>query len=183
MFLVDHDLSPASNAERAPGGRNGGSRSPGTHVVVRGLELTDRDFVAAILERLGWQSRVQRFLAPRPILSERDLSMIMSVDGFDRAGTIAFAASSPIGAAHYVRTGDPAVAEIAVEVVDEWQRCGVGRLLLSELRVRALRAGCRRLEWFAFESNRAVAALAHDLCDCRKTRVGGGIVKWSATMC
>jgi GNAT superfamily N-acetyltransferase len=52
------------------------------------------------------------------------------------------------------------VAEIAVEVIDDWQRRGVGRSLLAELRMSALRAGCRRLEWFAFESNRAVAALA-----------------------
>jgi hypothetical protein len=180
MFLIDHDLSPTEPAELVPAGRHLGSMRSAADVVVRGLELSDRDFVASILEQLGWQSRIQRFLAPRLILSERDLSPITSVDGFDRGGTIAFAGSSPIGAAHYVRTAAPEVAEIAVEVVDDWQRRGVGRSLLGELRVSALRAGCPRLEWFAFESNRAVAALARDLLDCRSTRVGGGVVRWSA---
>ena len=183
MFLIDHDLSPTAPAKLAPAGRHLGSKRSGAEVVVRGLELSDRDFVASILEQLGWQSRIQRFLAPRPILSERDLSTITSVDGFDRGGTIAFAGSSPIGAAHYVRTAAPEVAEIAVEVVDDWQRRGVGRSLLAELRVSALRAGCRRLEWFAFESNGTVAALARDLLDCRSTRVGGGVVRWSAATC
>jgi GNAT superfamily N-acetyltransferase len=140
-------------------------------------------FVISILEQMEWQSRIQRFLAPRPILSERDLSLIMSVDGVDRAGTIAFADSSPIGAAHYVRTTDPEVAEIAVEVIDDCQRRGVGRLLVAELVALALRAGCRRLEWFALESNRAAAALTSDLPDRRSTHVGGGVVTCSAAIC
>ena len=140
-------------AELAPAGRDLGSKRSRAEVVIRGLELSDRDFVASILEQLGWQSRIQRFLAPRPILSQRDLSIITNVDGFDRGGTIAFAGSSPIGAAHYASTAAPEVAEIAVEVVDDWQRRGVGRSLLAELRVSALRAGYRRVEWFAFESN------------------------------
>ena len=180
MFLIDHDLSPTAPAELAPAGRHLGSKHSGAEVVIRGLEVSDRDFVVSILGQLGWQSRIQRFLAPRPILSERDLSTITTVDGLDRGGTIAFAGSSPIGAAHYVRTAAPEVAEIAVEVVDDWQQRGVGRSLLAELRVSALRAGCRGLEWFAFESNRAVAALARDLPDCRSTRVGGGVVRSSA---
>jgi GNAT superfamily N-acetyltransferase len=139
-----------------------------TEVVVRGLEPTDRDHVAAI--------------APRPVLSDRDLSVIASVDDFDRAGTIAFAGSSPIGAAHYVRTAAPAVAEIAVEVVDDWQRRGVGRLLVAQLRSVALRAGCSRWEWFALESSGAAAALGDHLRDTHRTRVGEGIVRWSAAI-
>jgi GNAT superfamily N-acetyltransferase len=137
-----------------------------------------------ILERLGAESRVQRFLAPRPMLSERDLSFVRGVDAVDHAGVIAFAGSpaSPIGAAHYVRTDDPEVAETAIEVVDGWQRRGVGRLLIAELRVRALRAGIRHFEWFAFESNRAVAALARDFGEPRCRRVGDGVAKYSVAI-
>jgi GNAT superfamily N-acetyltransferase len=180
MSLLDRHVLPTATTELA------GRRRPkpaDADIVVRGLELGDRDHVAAILEHLGWQSRVQRFLAPRPILSERDLSMITSVGGLNRGGAIAFAGAAPIGAAHYVRTADPEVAEIAIEVVDDWQGRGVGRLLIADLRTRALRAGCSRWEWFAFESNRAAAALAHDLSDIRRTRIGPGVAKWSAAIC
>ncbi len=111
MFVIDHGLSPTAPAELAPAGRLHGSKRSRAEVVVRGLELSDLDFVASILEQLGWQSRSHGF--------------------------------SPRG-----------------------RSC--------------LRAGCRRLEWFAFESNRAVAALARDLLDCRSTRVGGGVVRSSA---
>jgi GNAT superfamily N-acetyltransferase len=119
------------------------------------------------------------------VLSECEVSIVTSVDGVDHAGVIVLARSSavPVGAAHYVRTDDPEVAETAIEVVDDWQQCGIGQLLIAELRVHARRAGLRRFEWWAFESNRSVTALSCGLCDCRRVRVGNGVIKWSAAIC
>jgi GNAT superfamily N-acetyltransferase len=153
-------------------------------IVVRALRSDDQDRLMLIFERLGPQSRVQRFLGPRPVLSERDVSIITRVDGFDHAGVLAFAGlpSSPVGAAHFVRANDSELAEISVEVVDEWQRRGIGRLLIERLRVYAIRAGVRRFEWLSFESNLAVVALAGDLREVRRARVGGGVVKCSAAI-
>jgi len=160
-------------------------RAPaGDSVVIRGLQSCDRELLPLILERLSPQSRIQRFLAPRPLYSERDLSVISRVDGVNHAGVIALAGSqrSPIGAAHWVRSGNTEVAETAIEVIDDWQRRGVGRLLIRELCVHATQAGIKRFEWFAFESNRAVAALACDLRDCSCRRIGDGVMKWSAAI-
>jgi GNAT superfamily N-acetyltransferase len=154
----------------------------GRAVLIRELEPSDRDLLGSILENLGRESRIQRFLAPRPVLSPRDVCAATTIDGLHHAGVIALANSSPIGAAHYVTTVDPEVAEVAVAVVDEWQQRGVGRLLVAEARRCAKRTGFRRFEWFAFESNRAVSALAHDLQDIRRTRVGGGVVRCSAAL-
>jgi GNAT superfamily N-acetyltransferase len=119
------------------------------------------------------------------VLAERDVSITARVGGFDHAGVIAFAGSpsSPVGAAHFVRTSDAELAEIALEVVDEWQRHGIGRLLIECLRVYAVRAGVRRFEWLSFESNLAVRALARDLREVRRARVGAGVIKWSAAIC
>jgi GNAT superfamily N-acetyltransferase len=151
-------------------------------IVLRALRPGDRHLVALILEGLGPESRLQRFLAARPVFSGRDLFIVTRIDGVDHAGVIAFAGSpaAPVGAAHDVRAEHPGVAETAIEVVDDWQRRGIGRLLIAELSVRAVRAGIRHFEWFAFESNRAVAALVRDFGDCRRTRVGNGVIKWSA---
>jgi GNAT superfamily N-acetyltransferase len=154
-------------------------------VSIRELRPGDRACLMLILKRLGPQSRLQRFLAPRPVISEGDLSALIAVDGWHRVGVIGFAGSpaSPVGAAHFVRTDDPEVAETAIEVVDHSHRCGIARLLVAELRGRALTAGITRFEWFAFESNLAVAALARDLGDLHRVRVGGGVVKCSAAIC
>ena len=136
------------------------------------------------ISRFGPQSRMQRFLAPRPRFSERDLASVTRVGGVSHGGVIAFHESPhrPIAAAHYVRGDDADVAETAIEVVDDWQQRGVGRLLVTELCAHALRAGIRRFEWFAFESNRAVAPLAQNLRDCRRVRVGNGVTKWSGAI-
>jgi GNAT superfamily N-acetyltransferase len=155
-------------------------------IVVRALRSGDHDLLMLIFERLGPQSRVQRFLGPRPVLSERDVSIVTRLDGFDHAGVIALAgcSGSPVGAAHFVRANEnPDLAEIAVEVVDGWQRRGIGRLLIERLRVYAVRAGVRRFEWLSFESNLAVAALARDLREVRHARVGDGVIKCSAAIC
>ncbi|HYB23173.1 MAG TPA: GNAT family N-acetyltransferase, partial [Solirubrobacteraceae bacterium] len=82
-----------------------------------------------------------------------------------RGGVIAFSARprTPIGLARYVRLADFDTAEAAVEVVDAWQRRGVGWALLWELREQALRAGIRRLVATMLRDNRGALALAHRL--------------------
>jgi GNAT superfamily N-acetyltransferase len=148
------------------------------------LRPSDQHLLEVILDGLGAESRLQRFLAPRPVLTARDLSIIASVDGIVHVGVIALAVSpaTPIGAAHYVRSEDPETAETAIEVVDTCQRRGIGRLLIAELRAHAAQVGIRRFTWSAFASNHAVAALTRDLNDCRHTHVGGGVIEWSASI-
>jgi GNAT superfamily N-acetyltransferase len=185
-------MSLASTCHLTPS--NGGPRFvaadvdrdvPGSDsIVMRALRPGDQDLLVQILQGLGPQSRTQRFLAPRPRLSERDLASVTRVDVVRHGGVIAFLESThrPIAAAHYLREDDAEVAETAIEVVDDWQQRGVGRLLVTELCAHALQAGIRRFEWFAFESNPAVGPLAQNLRDCRRVHVGNGVVKWSAAI-
>jgi len=153
-------------------------------ISIRPLQQDDRECLQLIFTRLGPQARLQRFLAPKPAICGRDVSGLVDVDGWHRAGVIAFAGSpaSPVGAAHYVRTDDPELAETAIEVVDHWQHRGIGRLLIAELRRRALTVGIRRFEWSAFGSNLAVAALCRDLGDHRRVHISGGVFKCSAAI-
>ena len=158
---------------------------PGSErVVIRALRPGDLHLLEVILDGLGPESRLLRFLAPRPVLTARDLSVTARVDGIDHVGVIALAGSQavPVGAAHYVRSEHPEIAEAAIEVVDAWQRRGIGRLLIAELRVRAARAGIRSFTWSAFASNQGVAALTRDLSDHRRAHVGGGVMEWSASI-
>jgi GNAT superfamily N-acetyltransferase len=153
-------------------------------IVVRALRRGDAALVGSIHERLGARSREQRYLGAKPALSAGDLARLAGVDGRDRVAVVALAGwpAAPIGIARYARAGEVEVAEIAMEVVDEWQRRGVGRVLLAELRTRALRAGVRRFTWTAFASNRAVVALSRGARDRRCIYLGDGVMRWSATI-
>jgi GNAT superfamily N-acetyltransferase len=153
-------------------------------IAIHPLAPDERGILVSIHARLGAQSRRQRYLAPKGPLSEHDLDLLGAVDGHNHVALVASAGgrAEPVGVARYVRHSDTHIAETAVEVVDEWQRRGVGRLLMTRLRMHAVRRGVRRFEWTAFESNGAVAALARDLSEVKTRRIGAGVTQWSAAI-
>jgi GNAT superfamily N-acetyltransferase len=113
------------------------------------------------------------------------MAILTDVDGWNHAALIAFVSAPvmPIGAARYVRSREQFdLAEIAIEVVDDWQQRGVGRSLLAELRTRAIGTGVRRVTWTVLEANCAVAALSRSLRECRRTRLGDGVARWFAAL-
>jgi RimJ/RimL family protein N-acetyltransferase len=70
-----------------------------------------------------------------------------------------------MGIARYVRDrDDPHAAELAVTVVDEWQRLGLGTELVNLLAERARRAGVRRFTALASADNVGIAHLVRRVC-------------------
>ena len=67
---------------------------------------------------------------------------------------------SPIGLAEYMRLDAFDEAELAIVVVDAWQRRGIGSALATALRDRALAAGVRRFNATMFAGNAGAVALA-----------------------
>jgi L-amino acid N-acyltransferase YncA len=95
------------------------------------------------------------------MLSGRELARFTDVDHIkhDALAAIDTADGSIVGVARYIRScAQPEMAEVACEVVDEWQGRGVGRKLAARLIQRARANSIRRLTANAFSDN--VAALA-----------------------
>jgi len=61
--------------------------------------------------------------------------------------------------AHYVRADDPHAAEVAITVIDEYQRIGLGRTLLARLSTAAFAHGIDRLRAIIMPDNDPVLAL------------------------
>lgn len=99
-----------------------------------------------------------------------------SLDHWHEQALIAYSPlpRAPVGIARYVRQADFAVAEIAVEVVDEWQRRGVGSALGLALRERALHAGIHRFVATVAMDNTGARALATRLGCVRGGLAGSG---------
>jgi RimJ/RimL family protein N-acetyltransferase len=115
-----------------------------------------------MFDKLSEASRTQRFLGPKPILSNRDLARFTDVDHDDHEALAAIDAAdgSIVGVARYIRSSSqPELAEVACEVVDEWQGRGVGRQLAASLIQRARSCSIRRLTASAFSDNVAAMAL------------------------
>jgi len=140
-------------------------------VWIRELEPRDRVVLAYVFRHLGEASRYQRYLSIKRTLHPSELDRLTGVDHWHSDAIVAWSPvpRAPIGIARYVRTDEFDVAEIAVEVVDDWQRRRVGEALLVALRERAVRAGVRRFTASLLSSNRGALALARRLGPCTIT--------------
>jgi acetyltransferase len=146
----------------------------GTVLHVRPIRPEDGALERAFVERLSEQSRYYRFFHRLSELTPAMLARFTQVD-YDRelalvalkgAGTDAAAF---VGVARYIANPDRASAEFAVVVADEWQRRGVGAVLMRGLIVCAKRRGFERLIGMVLRENEPmiefVRALGFDVGD------------------
>ena len=71
----------------------------GARLVIRPIEPTDRDLMAAGFERLSPESRYRRFFSPLPDLTGRQLDYLTRVDHHDHEALVALDADSGDGVA------------------------------------------------------------------------------------
>jgi GNAT superfamily N-acetyltransferase len=138
----------------------------GAHIRIRQGHDTDRDLLLRGFERLSPESRRRRFLAPVAELSEATVRYLTEIDHHDHEAMIALdeRTGEGIGVARYVRDPDhPDVAEVAVTVIDEWQRRGVGTLLLEVISARAREEGITRFTALMLATNREMMDLLQEL--------------------
>jgi RimJ/RimL family protein N-acetyltransferase len=134
-------------------------------VVIRELTRSDRPALAFAFRRLGPASRYQRFLHQKNVLTAGELDRLAAVDHWHHQAFIAYSPPprAPVAVARYVREQDFDTAELAIAVVDAWQRRGLGRTLVLALRDHALRAGIRRFKATLLHENPGAWALAKEL--------------------
>lgn len=134
----------------------------GSEVVIRALTPKDAPVLAEAFEQLSPESRDLRFLGAKRRLSTGDLEYLTNVDGHahEALGAIDAASGRGVGVARFVRlVPDAPVAELAVTVVDDWQRRGLATLLLEKLSELARAEGIQRYTALVSGENRAVLGL------------------------
>jgi GNAT superfamily N-acetyltransferase len=132
-------------------------------VTVHPLTRGDTGTVQRVFDGLSPRSRQTRFLGPTPRLAPEMAARLADVDHAAHGAWVARVFGEPVGMGRYVRLADPAVAEIALEVVDRDQGLGLGRLLVDVVGTAAGDAGIGSLLWLMDEGNRPVRRLAAPL--------------------
>jgi RimJ/RimL family protein N-acetyltransferase len=137
----------------------GGVRlADGTTITLRPLLPGDGHLLVAGFDRLSDRSRYRRFLSPVPRLTPSMLSFLTSVDGINHRawGALIEEPAGPVGAGvvRWVRSrNDPAVADMAVTVIDDYQGRGLGALLQDVAVVDAFAGGIERFEGVVLGEN------------------------------
>jgi len=156
----------------------------GSTVLIRQIRSADAPLLADGFARLSAASRQMRFLGVKKELSAAELRYLTDVDHHDHEALVALdrAGGQGVGIARYVRDADdPQAAEIAVTIVDDWQRRGLGTELLAQLSDRARQEGIRRFTALADAGNAAVAAGLRN-AGARLVRCGQGTVEYEITL-
>jgi RimJ/RimL family protein N-acetyltransferase len=136
----------------------------GTRVVFRPVRAEDRDLLRDGYARLSERSRYRRFSGFMGDLSEARLTYLTDLDGRNHVawGAIVGVGTEVAGAgvARYVRLPENhSRAELAVTVVDVYQRIGVAHALLWLLTRSAMRGGVRHFVAFVADDNRPMRSL------------------------
>jgi len=141
----------------------------GTLVHFRLIGPKDKALLVDGFARLSPESRYRRFFAAKSELSPAELRYFTELDGTNHLALGAIRADEHgseqgLGVARFVRLpDDPAVAEAAVVVVDDFQNRGLGRLLLLRLVAAARERGVHRFRATTLADNPAARALIAEL--------------------
>lgn len=149
----------------------------GHEVTLSPLSHDDRHLLEDGLEHLSVESRFTRFGQGLSHLSEWELEYLSNVDQVTHVAWGASLDNAGAGVGRYLRLKDTHSAEIAVTVLDEYQRRGVGTLLFRALAAVARADGLEKFWFYAVPGNGAVEPMARDLQ--ADIRVGSALIEGS----
>ena len=138
----------------------------GSRVRIRQWHRSDTDLLLRGFDRLSPESRYRRFLSGIRELTGPALRYLTELDHHDHEAMIAVdeRTGEAVGLARYVRDPRrPAVAELALTVIDDWQGRGVGTLLLNVLCARAREGGITHFTALMLATNRTMRDLLEQL--------------------
>jgi len=147
----------------------------GARVRLRQVVPDDKRLLVDVFDHMSKRSRYRRFFTGVRELSPVTLTYFTEIDHSEREAIIAIDDDSEraLGVARYVRLqADPATAELAVAVVDEWHHRGLAPLMLEELSRRARSRGVERFVAVVQASNRDALALADGVGESRVRLAG-----------
>ena len=174
---------PTSAEQVMRAGRAATARLGGVHI--RPLRPTDQALVRNVFDHLSPRSRWLRFLGPKSALTDTELSYFTAVDHHDHEALVAISrfGGRPLAVARYVRSRDDSgSADVAIAVIDSWQRLGVGRMLAMQLAARARCEGVHRFSALISADNRGAKSLLATLGTVRVRERAAGTVHYEVAL-
>ena len=136
----------------------------GSQVGLRPVTSDDKPLLLDGFARLSHRARYLRFLAPAERLSAGQLAYLSEVDHHDHVAWGVLDGEDAVAVGRWVRLADePSAADVAVTVLDDHQRRGIGRMLLQILAVSARARGIGVFHFDVLAENEAMLGLLRSL--------------------
>ncbi|WP_244135661.1 GNAT family N-acetyltransferase [Burkholderia seminalis] len=153
--------APALGVRRIWGAKDG------TPILLRAIEPGDLDIERELVDRLSSRSRYMRLMSARKP-TEDELIRWTCIDRRREGAVIATdwagGRERLIGVARYAMEDEATeVVECAIVIDDQWQRQGLGHVLLSSLIDLARRSGMRQMVGTMLTENSAMKGLARSV--------------------
>jgi RimJ/RimL family protein N-acetyltransferase len=152
----------------------------GIEIHVRPIRPEDEPLLQEAFTRMSERSVYFRFFSPLKRLPEEMAHRLARVDHDQRFALVATThkpdgAEHILGVARYDRAPDTDTAEVAVAVVDEYQRRGIGAGLLSLLCQVAREHSIRHFSLVVLPENQSMIGLLRRLGWIHQARLQGGL--------
>lgn len=132
----------------------------GTEVELRPVGPDDKPLLQQGMALLSPASRRLRFMSPIENLSRSQLAYLTEIDHESHLAWGVTVGGRPVAVGRLVRLAAfPEAAEIAITVVDEWQRRGIGQLLVRVLAEIGRSVGIERFVFEALPENEGIVRL------------------------
>lgn len=156
----------------------------GTRVRLRPIAPEDEPLLHEAVEAMSERSVYLRFFSPIKRMSDALAHRLAVVDYSDRFALVATNSKSAtkeriVGVARYDRAHGTDVAEVAVAVIDAFQRRGLGGILLAELARVARSHGIKTFQLVVLPENREMLGLLRKLGWIHQAKLAGGVYEIS----
>jgi ribosomal protein S18 acetylase RimI-like enzyme len=132
----------------------------GSNADLRPVEADDKSLLEAAFDRLSSQSRRMRFLSSVDRLSRAQLAYLTELDQLDHVAVGVLIGKEAVAVGRMVRlAGRPEAAEVAITVLDAYQRRGIGTRLLEALSLLANNLGIEQLQFEVLGENEPMLRL------------------------
>jgi len=156
----------------------------GTRVNVRPIVPEDEPLLHEAVAAMSERTVYFRFFSPIKRMSDALAHRLAVVDYHDRFALVATThrpngKERIVGVARYDRARDTDVAEVAVAVIDEFQRRGMGSVLLAELARVARKEDIKSFQLIVLPENREMLGLLRKMGWIHQARLSGGVYEIS----
>ena len=152
----------------------------GTRVQVRPIVPEDEPLLHEAVANMSERTVYFRFFSPLKRMPDAMAHRLAVVDYHDRFAVVA-SGHRPngkeriVGVARYDRAAGTDVAEVAVAVIDEFQRRGLGRALLTILAKVAREQGIRTFSLIVLPENQQMLGLLRKIGWIHQAKLAGGV--------